>query len=81
MPTNVNPQTALAASIDHSRLPHLSKLSGISNTGLSEIQPDASRGRARYLVLVSDSYAVFLAGKSTSVDLAGDLIEQTVGGF
>ena len=77
---NVNPQTALAASIDHARPPLLSKLSSISNTGLSEIQPDASRGRARYLVLVSDSCTVFLAGKSTSVDLAGDLIEQTISG-
>ena len=36
---NVNPQTALAVSIDHSRLPHLSKLSGISKAGLGEIQP------------------------------------------
>ena len=63
---NVNPQTALAASIDHSRLPHLSKLSGILNTGLGEIQPDASPGRARYVVLVSDSYTVFLAGKDAS---------------
>ena len=52
----VNPQTALAASIDHSRLPHLSKVSGISKTGLGEIQPDASLGRARYPVLVSDSF-------------------------
>ena len=35
---------------------------------------------ARYLVLVSDSCTVFLAGKNTSVDLAEDLIEQTVSG-
>ena len=73
---NVNPQTALAASIDHLRLPGLSRLAPISNAGLGETQPDASRGRVRYLVLVSDSFTVFLAGKRTSVDLSGDLIEQ-----
>ena len=60
---NVNPQTALAASIHHIRLPHLSKLSA-----------------SWYVVLVSDSYTVFLAGKNTSVDPAGDPIEQTVVG-
>ena len=67
----MNPQTALAASIDHARLPGLSRLSTIANSGLSEIQPDASRGRVRYLVLVTDSFSVFLAGKNTGVDLAG----------
>ena len=40
---NVNPQTALAASIDHLRLPGLSRLSTIANAGLSEIQPGKSR--------------------------------------
>ena len=77
---NVNPQTALAASIDHARLPGLSRLSTIANSGLSEIQPDASRGRVRYLVLVTDSFSVFLAGKNTGVDLAGDLVEQVAKG-
>ena len=76
----MNPQTALGASIDHMRLPGLSRLASISNAGLSEIQPDASRGRVRYLVLVSDSYTVFLAGKASSVDLAGDSIEQVSSG-
>ena len=76
----MNPQTALAASIDHTRLPGLSKLSTIANSGLSEIQPDASRGRVRYLVLVTDSFSVFLAGKNTGVDLAGDLVEQVAQG-
>ena len=74
------PADALGASIDRMRPPCLSKLASISNAGLSEIQPDTSRGRARYLVLVSDSYTVFLAGKNTSADLAGDLIEQTATG-
>ena len=73
---NVNPQTALAASIDHLRLLGLSRLSTIANAGLSEIQPDASRGRVRCLVLVSDSFTVFLAGKHTGVDLAGNWVEQ-----
>ena len=77
---NVNPQAALAASIDHARLPGLSRLSTIANSGLSEIQPDASRGRVRYLVLVTDSFSVFLAGKNTGVDLAGDLVEQVAKG-
>ena len=77
---NVNPQTALAASIDHLRLPGLSRLSTIANAGLSEIQPDASRGRVRYLVLVTDSFSAFLAGKHTGVDLAGDLVEQVATG-
>ena len=77
---NVNPQTALAASIDHRRLPGLSRFASISNAGLGEIQPDASRGRVRYLVLVSDSFTVSLAGKHTVVDLAGDLIEQVSSG-
>ena len=76
----LNPQTALAASIDHARLPGLSRLSTIANSGLSEIQPDASRGRVRYLVLVTDSFSVFLAGKNTGVDLAGDLVEQVAKG-
>ena len=76
----MNPQTALAASIDHLRLPGLSRLSTIANAGLSEIQPDASRGRVRYLVLVTDSFSVFLAGKHTGVDLAGDLVEQVATG-
>ena len=77
---NVNPHTALAASIDHLRLPGSSRLSAIANAGLSEIQPDASRGRVRYLVLVTDSFSVFLAGKRSSVDLAGDLVEQVATG-
>ena len=77
---NVNPQTALGASIDHMRLPCLSKLASISTARLSKIQPDASRGRACYLVLVSDSYTVFPAGKNRNVDLAGDLIEQMATG-
>ena len=76
----MNPQTALAASIDHLRLPGLSRLSTIANAGLSQIQPDASRGRVRYLVLVTDSFSVFLAGKHTAVDLAGDLVEQVATG-
>ena len=46
---NVNPQTALAASIHHLRLPGPSRLASISNAGLGEMQPDASRGRVRYL--------------------------------
>ena len=54
----------------------LSRLSTIANSGLSEIQPDASRGRVRYLVLVTASFSVFLAGKNTGVDLVGDLVEQ-----
>ena len=34
----------------------------------------------RYLVLVTDSFSVFLAGKHTGVDLAGDLVEQVATG-
>ena len=34
----------------------------------------------RYLILVSDSLTVFLAGKQTGVDLAGDLVEQVATG-
>ena len=64
---NVNPQTALAASIDHLRLQGLSRLSTIAS-------------RVRYLVLVTDSFTVFLAGKHTGVDLAGDLVEQVATG-
>ena len=78
---NVNPQTALAASIDHLRLPGLSRLSTIANAGLSEIQPDASRGRVRYLVLVTDSFSVFLAGKHNRGDdeLQGGHLQAPLG--
>ena len=34
---SVNPQTALAVAIDHSRMPHLSKLASINNRGLCSI--------------------------------------------
>ena len=30
--------------------------------------------------MVSDSYTIFLTGKKTTVDLAGDLIQQTANG-